>query len=156
MRTTTLGGVVAAALALLVPATALALEFRPFFDHPNVCPGCQPGRFDKLRLTDGREGQAWIVAENAVFFLLERHGELRALPRARVAGVTAASDPRPPAGEHRDQILFKGGHLVSGRIVAEHPHSGHLELVCWRGRYTHLAHRSQIARIFRDGRESAP
>jgi len=152
MRTLALAAL-ALGLVAFAPLDAAAQEqFIPFTPVEDVCPTCQPNRFDRIELTDGREVRAWILLENPIFYLAERHGELRAIPRTLVRQITRGTDGRPLVQGHVDQILLKNGHVLSGSISTRYA-SGYYELVSADKRFTHTAHQDYIARIFRSGRE---
>ena len=97
------------------------LQFRPFSEVHNVCPSCEVNKYDGIQLNDKRTIRAWIVAENAIFYLLERHGEYRALDKKLVKNVMLSryrdgSERKGQLKKNPDQIVFLDGHVVSGTI----------------------------------------
>ncbi len=133
-----------------------AQELRRFTDVPNVCPACEADRYDRIRLKNGNEVRAWVVADNSIFYVLERLGEVRAVARklvdtielSRLRGESERAELRK---EHRDQILFKEGHILSGKIQELRKDTGMYKLRSAAG-IEHLAYQSVIWMVLEDGK----
>jgi hypothetical protein len=149
-----------AALALipalgLTASVGLAQELRPFAPVQNVCPTCDPDRFDRVQLKQGEQVRAWVIAENSAFHVLERHGEIRAVARGNVAeiklsGKRNAKERDTIRQQHRDQILVKNGHLLSGRLLSSDNNEYRMESV--GKRFTFVVSRDQAWMVVQDGK----
>ncbi|OGR10584.1 MAG: hypothetical protein A2341_09535 [Deltaproteobacteria bacterium RIFOXYB12_FULL_58_9] len=110
---------------------------------------------DGLRV-DPMEVRAWVVAEHSIFYILERHGELRAIARKLVEKVTRSrlrndSERAEIAKAHRDQIVFNDGHVISGKIQKFREDTGMYGLRSSAG-IDHLAYRAVIRMVVEDGK----
>ncbi|MFO7566430.1 MAG: hypothetical protein R6X02_27555 [Enhygromyxa sp.] len=142
--------------SLSLASTALA-DFRPFTTVKNVCPSCEPERFDRMQLEGGDELDAWIVRDNGSSLLLERHGELRLISRSKVGEIKLSpqrddAERKRIAAKHADQIVLENGHVLSGRITDT---GKAYQLVSTKG-VTYTAQAPQIREVIRQGKSSKP
>jgi len=140
----------ASAEAPLAPSPA----FRPFSDVKDVCPTCDPERFDRIALKSGGTVKAWVVAENPIFYVLERFGELRAAMRDQVSDVTLSKqrsrgERHTISESYKDQILLDDGMVFAGTITEERAESGMYRLRSAIGNVDHLLYRARILRLFK-------
>jgi hypothetical protein len=154
MRSTLI--MLATASSLMLASTADA-SFRPFTTVENVCPTCEPDRFDRLQLKSGGEIDAWIVRDNGTLLLLERHGELRVIARADVGEIKMSprrddTERKRIAGLHPDQIVLANGHVLSGRITD----TGKAYQLTGASGISYTADAAQIREIIRQGKSSKP
>ena len=123
-RFTTRWLAVAAALltSLVAPhATASARDysFRPFTDLGSVCPTCPPPAGDVVALKSGQKLHGTVIAVNSAFYTLARFGEVRTIGRGEVAKVTWLRGSQPSGIDKLDQIIFKNGDVLTGRITPQ-------------------------------------
>jgi hypothetical protein len=153
----------AAVAALLLAGSAAAAEapgppgFRPFTDVPTVCTTCEPDKYDTVTLKDGTVVRAWVVAENPLFYVLERHGELRAALREQVSKVSKTSqrssdERRAVAESFKDQVLLDNGVVLAGTILETRADNGLCRLEA-PDKTVYFAYRPRIAHIFKGGEE---
>ncbi len=144
------------ALAALVasPLAARAQELKPFSVVQTVGTSTLP--WDKIVLKAGnKEISAHVVAENPMFYVLERFGEYRAVGKDKVASI-AKNDKVVRETGHVDQVLLKNGHVLTGKIVQERGDgmvevkqvNGHASLYAWKDK--------AIAFIFKAGKQVYP
>jgi hypothetical protein len=110
-----------ARLVLVLAAVALA-GFTPFTEVQNVCPTCEhPEYRDIVVLREG--GNVWcnVVADNDEYYVLERHGELRAAQKSEVRKVEWGRGRGAESVGAGDQILLKNNVLYHGTILSEDP-----------------------------------
>ena len=143
-------------LAALVasPLVARAQDFRPFSPVQTVGTSTLP--YDKIVLKDGnKEIAAHLVAENPMFYVLERFGEYRAVGKDKVASITKNDKCVRETG-HVDQVLLKNGHVLTGKIVQERA-DGMVEVKQVNGRTSLFAWKGKaIAVIFMAGKQVYP
>jgi len=154
-RFTRVALMMAGLLAWAVPGRAQSL--RPFSAVKSACPACDPGR-DRVLLKGGETVQAWVVADNGTFFVLERFGELRALGHDQVESVTLSTarteEQRAELREkHRDQVLLDDGEVYSGVVVEENAERGWYRLKSGSDEMEHLLFRARVVRVFKGGAE---
>jgi len=107
-------------------ATGRAQSFRPFDEITSSCPRCPSTGTDRLTLKDGQVVEAIVVAENPMFYVLAKFGELRAVGLDQVAKLDR--NPKADRGTgHVDELLSKGGLVVSGQVVSDDPTTGYVE-----------------------------
>jgi hypothetical protein len=144
------------ALAALVasPLVARAQELRPFSIVQTV--GTSTLAWDKIILKDGnKEIAAIVVAENPMFYVLERFGEYRAVGKDKVASVSKNDKVVRETG-HVDQVLLKNGHVLTGKIVQERG-DGMVEVKQANGRNSLYAWKDKaVAVIFKEGKKIYP
>jgi len=138
-------------------APASAQSFKPFTQVTNVCPTCEPDRFDQVTLKNGGTVEAWIVRDNSSFLVLERHGELRVMPKSEVVEtkLTAkrdADERRRIEQLHMDQIILSNGHVLSGRVTSQ----GDVYNVSSPNGFTYTAERQVISKVVLKGVEKKP
>jgi hypothetical protein len=145
------------AMVWIGSAPAFAQAFKPFTEVKNVCPSCEPERFDRLELEDGRSVEAWIVRDNPGFVVIERHGELRVVPKAEISQTTLS--PKRDANErqriaqlHMDQVLLANGHVLSGRVTQT---DGTYNVSSPNG-FNYTAQREVISKVVLKGVEKKP
>ncbi len=145
----------AAAVTLFVcgvSITASAVEFRSFTEVDNVCPdNCEPVPFDTITLQNGDEVRAHIVAKNPDFFVLERFGEVRALPQSRVQSTSWAEEGPPSNLSNQDQIVLDNGHVLTGSVVDESDEPGHLQLDSSIVANSYVVFKQEAASVYRGG-----
>lgn len=145
------------AMVCIGSAPAFAQTFKPFAEVKNVCPSCEPERFDRLELKDGRSVEAWIVRDNPGVFVIELHGELRVVPKADVSETTLS--PKRDADErkriaqlHMDQLVLANGHVLSGRVTQT---DGIYNVSSPNG-FNYSAQRELISKVILQGVEKKP
>lgn len=105
------------ALLLLAP---LLLAFTPFTPVPNVCPTCAPpSATDVVVLKSGTRVTCNVVAQNADYYVLRWHGEVRSAEKAEVEKIEWHGAHANLTG--KDQIRTKSGVVLDGKIVEEQP-----------------------------------
>jgi hypothetical protein len=146
-------------LALLLAATALTVStasaqtFKPFDDAKSRCPDCMKDRYDNVKLKTGDVIYAKVVAENPVFYVLERFGELRAVAHDAVAGIDRKIVQNEASkAANRDQVLLLNGVVFSG-VVSGGEGIDYYKMVVAPGGYTHQIQKSMIALLFVAGEE---
>ena len=144
-----------AAVILAGSGVAAAQDFKPFIQVENVCPKCPLLGYDHIKLKDGQEIDAVIVAENPMFYVITRHSELRAVGRDKVDTIDRSSDARREPG-HEDQILLKSGLVFSGKIVREREDTGMYEIQIPPGKKSIFAYKPLIAVVFKGGTQVWP
>jgi hypothetical protein len=148
----------ALACSLTLASTALAdAGFRPFTPVENVCPSCEPDRFDRLTLKSGGELEAWVIRDNGTSLLLELHGEMRVIARSEVGEIKLTSkrddaERKRVAGQHPDQIVLINGHVISGRITD----TGKVYQLTSPKGFSYTAEAPQIREVIRQGKSSKP
>ena len=142
-------------IGLTASATAQAQEFKPFGNVTNVCPKCPVSGLDKIQLKDGTEIYALIVAENPMFYVLRKYGELRAVGKDKVAKIEKSPEAAREAG-HDDQILMKSGLVASGKIVREREDTGMYEIQIPPGKTSMFIYRPLIQVVFKAGKQVFP
>ena len=149
--TRTLAGVLTSGLVSTYVAIGWAQSFRPFDDVTNVCPKCPRTGTDKLTLKDGQVVEAVVVAENSMFYVLAKFGELRAVGLDQVAKLER--NPNADRGKgHVDQLLAKSGLVLSGRVVSDDAASGYIEFASVGVTAHTRILKSMVAAIFESGK----
>lgn len=144
-------GAVALGLVLGLPTRAWAQAFKPFTPVPSVCPSCTNGpKYDRILLRDGTEVRARVLAENEVFYVLEKFGEFRAVGRDQVQTVELNRDVDRPVG-YGDQILFKNDIVLAGTLTDSHATDSFAILVP-RSASPHVAPKSAVAYVYGGGK----
>lgn len=147
-RTTTL---VAAAMVLGLAAQAAAVEFKRFRKVENVCPDCEKEKSDEVTLADGNTIRCNIVAANEDFLVLEKYGEVRAVPNSQVESRSFADGSPPSDLRSQDQIVLEDGHVLTGKIVDESQKPGHYQLKSAFNDSSFVVFKSEAKALYRDG-----
>ena len=142
-------------IVLCCSSMAAAQEFKPFTPVKNVCPTCPQKGYDRIELKDGQVIEAVVFAENPAYYVLGKHGELRAEARDKVSKIDRSADAVRQEG-HEDQILLKNGVVFSGKIVNEHEKNGMFEIRIPTLRPTVYAYKSQIVNVYKAGKLHYP
>ncbi|MCA9695151.1 MAG: hypothetical protein R3A51_13800 [Nannocystaceae bacterium] len=104
---------------VLLAGTATAASFRPFTDGGNVCEKCTEKTLDTITLKSGTVIKARVTAKNSSFYVLNRHGEVRALPIGEVKEIKWAKGSEPAGLTSGGQVVLKNGHVLSGQVSIE-------------------------------------
>jgi hypothetical protein len=136
-------------LATLLPLLLVLWGFTPFTKVTNVCPKCKQPPSDVVVLTNGYQVPCTVIAQNDDYYILARHGELRAAEKAEVSSVRWRSGSGPAALGSGDQILLKNGVLLHGAIGDTVPGRYFTIQV---GTLKHIAWVSQIKTVHRAGK----
>jgi hypothetical protein len=143
----------AIALGLVLDPTSAAWgqAYKPFTPVTSVCPSCTTGpQYDRIVLRNGIEIRARLIAENEVFYVLEKFGELRAVGRAEVATIEKNRNVERPAG-FQDQILFKDGIVFAGALTESHGGDA-FEIIIPPSTTPAIAPRAAVAYVYRAGK----
>ena len=142
--------------ALLVGfGTADAADFVPFSNVETVCKACDAPAADVVSLNSSVEVRGTIVAENEDYLVMERYGEMRVVPKSEVASVEWASGAAPSGLGAEDQIILKGGHVLTGSIIEEKATPGLFRVRSSDGARIYVAFFSQIEAVYRAGKGAA-
>ncbi|MBK8481240.1 MAG: hypothetical protein IPL40_08695 [Proteobacteria bacterium] len=142
------GGLARAAVALALVGSVVPLAaFKPFSAVRDACPRCAPFA-DVVRLAEGGELVAHVMAQNLDALVVERFGEYRALQRAEVAAIVWQRNERRNLPSH-DQLVLKNGVVLHGTIVRDN-RDGYF--VIRVGALEHIAWTAQIESVYREGR----
>lgn len=142
----------ACALVLLgVSSVGFALDFRPFTPVQNVCPECEPPPDDEMEMSDGEKIRGKIVAENEDFYVMLRYGEVRAVPKSMIKGITWEDGSKPSGIGRLDQVLLKNGHVISGTIIEEVEKPRHMKIRASYADITFTVFNSEIDRAYKNG-----
>jgi hypothetical protein len=105
-------------LAAALVVAPLCTAFTPFSTVGNVCPTCAPpSAADVVVLTSGERIACNVVAQNADYYTLRWHGEVRSAEKAEVAKIEWHG--AHPNLQAKDQIRTKSGVVLDGKIVDE-------------------------------------
>jgi len=150
-------GLLTCGLAMAWASAGKAQTFKPFDDVTSVCPTCHDPSYDKVTLKSGQVVEAVVVAENPMFYVLARFGEMRAVGRDQVTKVERSSNAVRPPG-HVDQLLCKDGFVLSGKVVKDNASSGYVEFASVGVKEHMLVLKSLVQAIFESGKAyySAP
>jgi len=146
-------GLVAAA-ACAVSVQAWAVEFEGFTDFESVCPSCEKPASDVVELTGGEKVRCTVVAANEDFWVVERYGEIRAIPDREVASTTYADEQPPSDLRSQAQIVLKNGSVLTGSIVDESDKPGHYQLKSSVGDVSFVVFKERAKALYRNGSES--
>lgn len=142
------GALARATIALALVGSVLPLAaFKPFSAVRDACPSCAPFA-DVVRLAEGGELVAHVMAENLDALIVERFGEYRALQRAEIAEIVWQRNERRNLPSH-DQLVLKNGVVLHGTIVRDN-RDGYF--VIRVGALEHIAWAAQIESVYREGR----
>jgi hypothetical protein len=160
MSSSTLARLLAAAsLALLVGApiaTASAVQFAPFSKVKDVCPSCPKRATDTITMDDNSKVQGRVVAQNDMFFVVSRFGELRTVPSARVMSIDWANGNQPPGLLSQDQILLRTGVVLTGNIIEEKDKPAYYRLQSSINNQTYVVFKNQAESVFKGGKLERP
>jgi len=147
----TVVGVLACGAVWTYAASGRAQSFRPFDEVTSSCPKCPSPGNDKLTLKDGQVVDAIVVAENPKFYVLAKFGELRAVGLDQVAKLDR--NPHADRGKgHVDELLSKGGLVVSGQLVSDDTATGYVEFASVGVATPMRILKSMVAVIFKSGK----
>lgn len=105
-------------LALALVLAPLCMAFTPFSTVTNVCPTCPPpSSADVVVLKSGQRVACNVVAQNADYYTLRWHGEVRSAEKAEVEKVEWHG--AHPNLQAKDQVRTTGGVVLDGKIVDE-------------------------------------
>lgn len=138
------------AFGLSTQVTA-AVDFEPFSEVESVCPDCEKPDMDTVELSSGEEIRCNIVAANGDFWVVERYGEVRAIPDSRVTSKSYAEGSPPSDLRSQDQIVLKNGHVLTGSIVDESDKPGHYQLKSSVGDVSFVVFKKEAKALYRDG-----
>jgi hypothetical protein len=151
-RWTTLVAGLAALLAFGLSAQGTAaVDFEPFSEVESVCPDCELPDMDTVELSSGEKIRCQIVAANDDFWVIERYGEVRAIPDSRVTSKSYADGGAPSDLRSQDQIVLENGHVLTGAIVDESDEPGHFQLKSSVGDSSFVVFKKQARAMYRDG-----
>lgn len=149
------------AILLVLTTSAVAYADGPNYSNPrlvpftsvqDVCDNCPDGpHFDTIKLRSGKTTRAYVAAENPDFYFLMRFGEFRAVGRPRVASIVR-NPKRDQVPSYPDQILFKDGTVLGGKLqppTADHDHFG---IVVPPENHVQTGSYVAIAEVFKDGK----
>ena len=144
-------GVLACGAASTYVAIGRAQSFRPFDDITSSCPKCPSPGTDKVTLKNGQVVEAVVVAENPMFYVLAKFGELRAVGLDQVAKLDRNPNAKRGTG-HVDELLSKGGLVVSGQVVSDDTSTGYVEFASVGVATPMRILKSMVAVIFKSGK----
>lgn len=107
-------------MALLLLVLPL-LGFTPFTEVQDVCPSCPRPTNDAVIMKSGQSIWCDVIGENDDFYVLERHGELRAALKSEVESVKWGQGRGTESMRSGDAILLKNNVLYFGSILSEDP-----------------------------------
>jgi hypothetical protein len=142
-------------LALVVAAplgTADAVQFTSFTKVKDVCPTCPKRASDTITMDDNSKVQGRIVAQNDMFFVVARYGELRTVPAARVMSIDWANGNQPPGLLSQDQILLRTGVVLTGNIIEEKDKPAYYRLQSAVSNQTYVVFKNQAESVFKGGK----
>lgn len=146
-------GLLVCAWMVCVPCSALAVDFVPFGSVHDVCPTCPKRAVDEITLNNKLTVKAKIVAENTLFYVVHRFGEVRAVPKANVAGVVWANGTRRSGLLSQDQIVLTHGVVFTGSIVEEKSNPGFFRLQSSLNNQTFVIFKVKVRSVFKAGTE---
>ena len=134
-----------------VAAQGFAVSFKPFKEVENVCPDCEKPKSDEVELADGNTIRCNIAAANEDFLVLEKYGEVRAVPNTQVESRSFADGSPPSDLRSQDQIVLKNGHVLTGKIVDESDEPGHFQMKSSVNDFSYVVFKSEAKALYRDG-----
>jgi hypothetical protein len=137
---------------VILPWTATAVEFKPFTSVQNVCPDCDTVSWDVVTLTDDTKVEANVIAENVDFLVVEKYGEIRAIPHDQIKSTNWVDDREPSGLKEGDQIVLNNGTILSGNITDESEKPGHFQLKSSVGGSSFTVFKTQVDALYRDGK----
>jgi hypothetical protein len=129
------------------------LGFTPFTPVVNVCPKCPAPKTDLVALTSGLKIPCRIIAQTSDFYVIARHGELRAVEKTLVWQVKWRDAAAGASLASGDQILQKNGVVLHGTITDEQPGRFFIIQV---GTAKHVVWMSQIQSVHKAGKPYTP
>jgi hypothetical protein len=135
-------------LAAVLPLVLFLWGFTPFTKVTNVCPKCKQPPSDVVVLNNGFQIPCRLIAQNNDYYVVARHGEHRAVPKAEVSSIRWKSGSGPSDLATGDQILLKNGVLLHGTIGDV---VGGRHITIQVGTLRHVAWNSQIKSVHRAG-----
>lgn len=97
-----------------------AAGFKPFTHIEGGCPECPIRGYDMMRLRDGSRISVNLLSDLDDFYIVERFGEFRRVPKELVRGFDRPRNPRP-LNELDVVITNANDYVVAGRIVRDIP-----------------------------------
>ena len=143
----------AAAVMIATSSMAWAVNFRGFTPITDVCPTCPKRATDTLTLNGNTKIQAKVVAENDDFFVLSRYGEVRALPKREMQSVEWANGSAPGGLTSQDQIVVRGGHVLTGSIIEDNQERKFYRLQSSVNKQTFVVFQNSVEAVYKAGRK---
>ena len=137
---------------LLVVALALLSGFVRFTPVKNVCPKCPRPKQDVIVLLSGERVWCRVVSQNSDYYVIRRHGELRAVKKTDVSSVEWQTN-ESASSSSGDTVLLKSRHVFHGTIVQE---VAGRYLVLQAGTLKFYLWLSEIDAIYRGGKRYNP
>ncbi len=131
--------------------TAHAATFVPFSKVKDVCPECPKRSTDVVTLQNNTELRVRVVAENSSFYVIERYGEVRALPKAMIMSVEWANGSKQSGLSTQDQIVLNNGLVITGSIVEEKDKPGYYRIQSSTNNQTVVVFANQAAEVYKAG-----
>ncbi len=139
-------------LLFLAPAaSAQAANFAPFSAVKDVCPECPKRSSDVITLQNDSVLRVRVVAENSSFYVIERYGEIRALPKGMIMSVEWANGSKQAGLSTQDQIVLNSGLVITGSIVEERETPGYFRIQSSVNNQTIVVFASQAAEVYKAG-----
>lgn len=150
-RSTVFAAVFMVLVAFVTTAQAQDYSFKAFSDVKSVCPQCEPPASDVVKLRNGSEVRATIIAVNPVFYTVSRYGEVRTIPSSDVQSVEWEKGSKPAGIDALDQIVLKNGHVLTGTIVLTNEKPAYYQLKSSTLDYTYTVFEPQAVKVFKKG-----
>ncbi len=133
-------------LGLALLATLLC-GFRPFAKVTSVCPKCKQSKSDVVVMQSGIKIRCNVAAQNDDYYVVERYGEYRAVPKADVASVVWRTSSAAVA-RSGDQVILTDGVVLHGSIVRE---VKGMYFIVKMGKWQHVAWINLIQGVYKAG-----
>jgi hypothetical protein len=140
-------------LTVALASTAQAQQFVPFTKVKDVCPSCPKRATDTITLDDNSKVQGRVLAQNDMFFVVARFGELRTVPAGRVVSIDWANGNQPLGLLSQDQILLRTGVVLTGNIIEEKDKPAYYRLQSAINNQTYVVFKNQAEAVFKGGRK---
>lgn len=112
------------ALGALVLVWTCLTGFKPFPVIPNGCPECAMKDYEQLVLPDGAKISVHLLAETPDFYVAERFGDFRVVPKTEVSSIDRTQAPTPnPDFNRLDVVILSTANelVVAGHIEEAQP-----------------------------------
>ncbi len=152
-RHTVFAAVFTILVAFVTTAQAQDYSFKSFSDVKSVCPQCEPPASDVLKLKNGSEVRATVVAINPAFYTVSRYGEVRTIPNGDVTSVEYEKGNKPSGIDSQDQIVLKNGHVLTGTISLENEKPAYYQIKSSTLDYTYTVFEPQAVKVYKKGNE---
>lgn len=143
-------GVVVSMMAMAGTAAA-QVSYEPFSEVENACPDCDKPAADEITLDNGETIRGTIVAKNDDFWVVERYGEVRAIPNGKIKSTSFEDGSRPSNLESQDQIVLPNGHVLTGEIVDESDKPGHFQIESSILNVSYVVFKKKAQALYRGG-----